>query len=250
MKFDVVESVKNLLGVEEGSNVELVFDNIGSVAPYISGAITSHRINRLKKRLEDHQERLMIIESKLQRKDAAFNEFLKQKAFPIILEDIMNDIQDEKVEFLFNGFENIIEKEFRDEDRLIAYYDVFRELRLDEIKRLIELTPDYKMYLGKLRAEGKKYPNAFKVPETEEETKKYYEQKAYNTYIENRLENYGLINTPLVKTNEDLAKFISKQMTQDQFRRHSYEKFTKITRFGYDLINFFDLISSDIKRSV
>ncbi|MGH0593622.1 hypothetical protein ACQVPY_15190 [Bacillus pretiosus] len=45
MKFDVVESVKNLLGVKEGSNVELVFDNIGSVAPYISGAITSHRIN-------------------------------------------------------------------------------------------------------------------------------------------------------------------------------------------------------------
>ncbi|EJS11223.1 hypothetical protein [Bacillus mycoides] len=47
MKFDVVESVKNLLGVEEGSNVEFVFDNIGS------GAITSHRINRLKKRLDD-----------------------------------------------------------------------------------------------------------------------------------------------------------------------------------------------------
>lgn len=32
MKFDVVESVKSLLGIEEGSNVELVFDNIGSVA--------------------------------------------------------------------------------------------------------------------------------------------------------------------------------------------------------------------------
>lgn len=32
MKFDVVESVKSLLGIEEGSNVELVFDNMGSVA--------------------------------------------------------------------------------------------------------------------------------------------------------------------------------------------------------------------------
>ncbi|WP_257205909.1 hypothetical protein [Bacillus cereus] len=247
MKFDVVESVKNLLGVEEGSNVELVFDNIGSVAPYISGAITSHRINRLKKRLEEHQERLMAIESKIQGKDAGFNEFLKQKAFPIILEDIMNDAQDEKIEFLFNGFENIIDREFRDEDRLIAYHDVLRELRLDEIKRLVELTPEYRRYLGKLRMEGKRPSTSYKVPDTEEEEIKFYEQKAYNTYIENRLEKFGLITTPLIKTNEELAKFISKQLTQDQFRRHSYETQTKVTGFGKDVISFFDLVNPSIK---
>ncbi|MGR9632822.1 hypothetical protein ACU82A_00785 [Bacillus cereus] len=139
MKFDVVESVKNLLGVKEGSNVELVFDNIGSVAPYISGAITSHRINRLKKRLEDHQERIIAIEDKIQRLDKTFNEFLKEKAFPIILEDIMNDAQDEKVNFLLNGFENIIDQEIKDENRIIAYCDVLRELRVDDIKKIVNL---------------------------------------------------------------------------------------------------------------
>ncbi|MDP7980467.1 hypothetical protein [Bacillus multifaciens] len=250
MKFDVVESVKNLLGIEEGSNIELVFDNIGSVAPYISGAITSHRINRLKKRLEEHRERLGVIENKIKGKDAAFTEFLKQKAFPIILEDIMNDAQDEKVEFLFNGFENIIEREFKNEDRIIAYCDLLRELRLDEIKRLVELTPDYRKYKFKLRMEGKAPVFPFEIPSTEVEKQEHYEQEAYNTYIENRLENLGLITTPLIKTNKELAEFIGKQLNQDQFHRHEYEKDTKITKFGENIIDFFELVSPAIKSNL
>ncbi|MDA2110294.1 hypothetical protein PDN20_14735 [Bacillus cereus] len=226
MKFDVVESVKNLLGVEEGSNVELVFDNIGSVAPYISGAITSHRINRLKKRLEEHQERLMVIESKLQRKDATFNEFLKQKAFPIILEDIMNDAQDEKVKFLFNGFENIIDQEIKDENRIIAYCDILRELRLDDIKKLLTFTGEYRYNItGKLN-------NLLSVSASQEEIKKHYENQAYKKYIQNRLERMGLLGIVASpgKNNMESIQNIAKSEIG-------------ISTFGRHLIEFFDLTS-------
>ncbi|MEM5603445.1 hypothetical protein COD90_07255 [Bacillus cereus] len=226
MKFDVVESVKNLLGVEEGSNVEFVFDNIGSVAPYISGAITSHRINRLKKRLEEHQERLMVIESKLQRKDAAFNEFLKQKAFPIILEDIMNDAQDEKVDFLFNGFENIIDQEVKDENRILAYCDVLRELRMDEIKRLLTYTGEYRYNVTP------KLNKLLSVSASEEEIKKHYENQAYKKYIQNRLERMGLLGIVASpgKDNMESIQNIAKSEIG-------------ISTFGRHLIEFFDLTS-------
>ncbi|HDR6770908.1 MULTISPECIES: hypothetical protein [unclassified Bacillus cereus group] len=226
MKFDVVESVKNLLGVEEGSNVEFVFDNIGSVAPYISGAITSHRINRLKKRLEEHQERLMVIESKLQKKDAAFNEFLKQKAFPIILEDIMNDAQDEKVEFLFNGFENIIDQEVKDENRILAYCDVLRELRIDEIKRLLTYTGEYRYNVTP------KLNKLLSVSASEEEIKKHYENQAYKKYIQNRLERMGLLGIVASpgKDNMESIQNIAKSEIG-------------ISTFGRHLIEFFDLTS-------
>lgn len=226
MKFDVVESVKNLLGVEEGSNVELVFDNIGSVAPYISGAITSHRINRLKKRLEEHQERLMVIESKLQRKDAAFNEFLKQKAFPIILEDIMNDAQDEKVEFLFNGFENIIDQEVKDENRFIAYCDVLRELRIDEIKKLLTYTGEYRYNVTR------KFNKLLSVSASQEEIKKHYENQAYNKYIQNRLERMGLLGI-MVNPGKDSMESIQNVAKTE----------IGISTFGRHLIDFFDLTS-------
>lgn len=226
MKFDVVESVKNLLGVEEGSNVELVFDNIGSVAPYISGAITSHRINRLKKRLEEHQERLMVIESKLQRKDAAFNEFLKQKAFPIILEDIMNDAQDEKVEFLFNGFENIIDQEIKDENRIIAYCDVLRELRVDDIKKLLTYTGEYRYNVTR------KLNNLLSVSASQEEIKKHYENQAYKKYIQNRLERMGLLGI-MASPGKDNMESIQNVAKPE----------IGISTFGRHLIDFFDLTS-------
>ncbi|MGH1277273.1 hypothetical protein ACQVWA_28545 [Bacillus cereus] len=226
MKFDVVESVKNLLGVEEGSNVEFVFDNIGSVAPYISGAITSHRINRLKKRLEEHQERLMVIESKLRKKDAAFNEFLKQKAFPIILEDIMNDAQDEKVEFLFNGFENIIDQEVKDENRILAYCDVLRELRIDEIKRLLTYTGEYRYNVTP------KLNKLLSVSASQEEIKKHYENQAYKKNIQNRLERMGLLGI-MASPEKDNMESIQNVAKPE----------IGINAFGRHLIDFFDLTS-------
>lgn len=226
MKFDVVESVKNLLGVEEGSNVEYVFDNIGSVAPYISGAITSHRINRLKKRIEEHQERIIAIEDKIQRLDKAFNEFLKQKAFPIILEDIMNDAQDEKVEFLFNGFENIIDQEIKDENRIIAYCDVLRELRVDDIKKLLTYTREYRYNVtGKLN-------NFLSVSASQEEIKKHYENQAYKKNIQNRLERMGLLGivaSPEKDNMESIQNVANPEIGINAFGRH--------------LIDFFDLTS-------
>ncbi|KMP74372.1 hypothetical protein TU62_16735 [Bacillus cereus] len=226
MKFDVVESVKNLLGVEEGSNVEYVFDNIGSVAPYISGAITSHRINRLKKRLEEHQERIIAIEDKIQRLDKAFNEFLKQKAFPIILEDIMNDAQDEKVEFLFNGFENIIDQEIKDENRIIAYCDVLRELRVDDIKKLLTYTGEYRYNVtGKLN-------NFLSVSASQEEIKKHYENQAYKKYIQNRLERMGLLGI-VASPEKDNIESIQNVANPE----------IGINAFGRHLIDFFDLTS-------
>ncbi|PFN60551.1 hypothetical protein [Bacillus thuringiensis] len=226
MKFDVVESVKNLLGVEEGSKVEYVFDNIGSVAPYISGAITSHRINRLKKRLEEHQERIIAIEDKIQRLDKAFNEFLKQKAFPIILEDIMNDAQDEKVEFLFNGFENIIDQEIKDENRIIAYCDVLRELRVDDIKKLLTYTGEYRYNVtGKLN-------NFLSVSASQEEIKKHYENQAYKKYIQNRLERMGLLGIVASPEKDNMES--SQNVANPEIG---------INAFGRHLIDFFDLTS-------
>ncbi|MGH0593621.1 hypothetical protein ACQVPY_15185 [Bacillus pretiosus] len=134
----------------------------------------------MKKRLEDHQERIIAIEDKIQRLDKTFNEFLKEKAFPIILEDIMNDAQDEKVNFLLNGFENIIDQEIKDENRIIAYCDVLRELRVDDIKKLLTYTDTYKRNRKLELKIDLLDPSA-----SEEETQKYYENQAYKKYVQN-----------------------------------------------------------------
>lgn len=176
--------------------------------------------------MEEHQERLMVIESKLQRKDAAFNEFLKQKAFPIILEDIMNDAQDEKVDFLFNGFENIIDQEVKDENRILAYCDVLRELRMDEIKRLLTYTGEYRYNVTP------KLNKLLSVSASEEEIKKHYENQAYKKYIQNRLERMGLLGIVASpgKDNMESIQNIAKSEIG-------------ISTFGRHLIEFFDLTS-------
>lgn len=228
MKFDIVQSLKNLLGIDPDSKLEFWIDNIGSIAPYIGSAITTHRINRLKKHLEGYGQRLVIIEEKLIHKDDKFVQFLQEKVFPFILEDMMNEAQDEKIEFLINGFENIINREFTDQDKIIAYCDVLRQLRIDELKRLITYTQEYKR-LG-LSNIKHLHPNA-----TKEEYEEYYENKAYARYIDNRLINLGLIEIELSakgSTWGDLSKVTNPSNASK-----------RITSFGLRLIRFFDLTS-------
>ncbi|WP_157282685.1 hypothetical protein [Paenibacillus assamensis] len=105
------------------------------------------------------------------------------KAFPVVLDELLHEAQEEKVDVIINGFENNLSSNLKEENKVLVYYDILRDLRVDEIKRLHEFTEEY----AKLRNEGI-YNGTYTweinlPPDDREARKKYNENDRCKIYI-------------------------------------------------------------------
>lgn len=137
---DLDSYLKKLLCIEENTPESAIF-NIGydfleGAAPVIGNGIQNVKIRNLKKGLKELNyvvADIGVTLNELQEK------FIQEKALPLILKNMMQEEQEEKIKILVNGLESIINDSMYEEDSLFEFYDVVNSLRKKEIARLLEL---------------------------------------------------------------------------------------------------------------
>lgn len=210
-KFDFI----SFLNIEEGSSLHQLIDSSMELVPTLGRLYNAIKMNRLQKRVNHHEKRLSKLSSAMYNSNNnLINEFIRNKAFPIVLDELLSEHEEEKIDFVLNGLEYTYKNQITEEGKLLVYYDVLRELRVDELKQLVRYTDHYKQYWG----------NEILIfltnPDNEEERKKKKENFGYINYIENHLSILGLTEI------EQADNFETKKV---------------LTEFGAQFVDFFDL---------
>ncbi|MBT2637014.1 hypothetical protein [Bacillus sp. ISL-39] len=212
----VKENSDSIVG--EGINIgsELLLEGVaGQIAPGLVSARASYKQRKSEERIQLALQimggRLDEINAIVSRLTPTENKFVDDVVFPFVLENVSDEPEASKIQYLVNLFESIIEHRITDQELIISYYDVLKSLRFMDIRRLIEQTPEYRERIVSnevqlnvdLSAEGEK-------------------KRAFLKFIDNKLEQLGLIQTitfedvppdgPITKFGEDFIKFIKAQV--------------------------------------
>ncbi|CAH0149418.1 hypothetical protein SRABI134_00726 [Peribacillus sp. Bi134] len=201
--------LKKLLCIEENTSVSAIFnlgyDFLESAAPIIGNGIQNMKIRNLKKGLKELNfvvANIGVTLNELQEK------FIQEKALPLILKNMMQEEQEEKIKILVNGLESIINDSMYEEDSLFEFYDVLNSLRKKEIARLLE------MYNKEIQNQDTYNIGNFEFDGTSLE------------YIDNKLVQLGLRKVYVINAGTWGAL-------------ESPEEDTAFTDFGKDFIKFF-----------
>lgn len=222
MDEKIKESIKETLdiAIDGGSTLlgGILSDAlVGQVVPGIATTFLSYKQKRTEKMLcnaiDQIKEDISKIKDKLSQMSKEEKNFITDKVIPIALESISKELQEEKVKFIVNGIKNVINNKITDEDIIIAYYDILNDLRMVDIKILINLYN-----------ESKKEIKICDVEKNIDITNLY---EAVETHIVRKLENFCLITVK--KTWGNLEGRMSKP-TPDKLA---------ISKLGTEFIEFF-----------
>ena len=189
MNKNLIEKLKDFgdIALEVGAPIigEVVNDAIvGQIAPGAATAFLSYKQKRtekmLIKALEELQVQISEINSKLAEMSIEQGILIKEHIFPIVLDNIENESEEEKIKYIINGFISSINNNITDLDLVLSYYDIFNKLRMIDIRILIELYE-----------ENKKTVRGY-MEEMDRTIKTEYE--AAEAYIVKKLESMSLIS--------------------------------------------------------
>ncbi|MFJ5749656.1 hypothetical protein ACIP97_13910 [Peribacillus frigoritolerans] len=189
-------------GVEVGS--ELIFDGIaGQVAPGIVAVRMAYKQkqmeNRVHKALELIDNRMDTILDLLAHLNDYEYRFVEEKVFPIVFENIINEDEEEKIKYIINSFETIIENKIVDEELVLSYLDVIKSLRIIDIQHLYRQTSDYRKKLS-MEKRTLEPPDLSEIGQ---------QRVALTKYIHNKLQQLGLIDidVPVIPEEGPVTKF-------------------------------------------
>lgn len=221
---------------------ELFLDGVvGVVAPGIVTTYLSYKQKRQEKMYEkfmvETKDKFKLLEDRLNCLTREQYVEFKEKYFGLVSDYVLEEVQEEKIEYLVNGFINIASIPDVTEDFVLTYYDVLKELRITDIGvlkfygELKYLTMDRRTYVDVL-----------------EELSIEYEQ--YEA-IREKLLRLGLLTTKREKNLDDLYENIlsiqsflenvskNKKTKLKSFKRIDKKDSFEISKFGKEFINFF-----------
>ncbi|MBA4534404.1 hypothetical protein [Brevibacillus halotolerans] len=189
----VKKVVMNLLNIEKGSTGELLFEQtiaVGSaLIPLGSAAYNAYKFFALNKKLDGKIQVLNRLNDKVQILEEQHKQFVTRKAFPLVMESMYHEQEEEKISIILNGFEKVIDRPDVDESMMRAYYDVLNSLRTSEIIQLIKYD---KRSSDDSRQDLVEYISLL-MDDTREGKERLAEVKGYKNYVGNKLEQLGLI---------------------------------------------------------
>lgn len=178
---------------------------------FIAGGIYNYKSIRAQRNISKFKEELSKMED-MEIKNEREIEYIKNMLIPIVLDNVENETQTEKIKLIVNGVESTVaDKNLMFEDITFIYYDILKELRILDIKLLLKI---YK------NGNGNKISKDGKFIETDEE--------AFDKYIVNKLKDKTLITVPTL-VGELAGEGLSAININD----------IKITKLGINLIKFF-----------
>jgi|SRR5690625_1392032 len=191
----IIDSTKEIspsLGISIQTALKLV--------PYVGKCYSRVKFNRLNSRVKAHRNQLQRI-GQLRTQELLNADYINERIFPIVLEQLIEEHEDAKVNFILNGFENVFIEEKSSESLVLNYFDTLRELRYLDIKRLF--------YLSSLIEE-------FNYDSEEEE--------AIIFNIDNKLQSLGLIRVEITGITFDGGWERENEMSKDNVKDTSYGK--------------------------
>lgn len=126
------ESISNLAG-------ELTIDTASSLIPGVSGAVFSYKRIRAEKNLKEfvyqlHEKQEKLIENLS--KQTIENRVKLDNLLYFVLEMTTDEHQEEKIEYMVNGYIYLTEHEEITSDFVMHYYDMLKQLRMVDISVL------------------------------------------------------------------------------------------------------------------
>ncbi|WP_440897046.1 hypothetical protein ACS127_03370 [Amphibacillus sp. Q70] len=122
-------------------------DVLGSMIPAVGGAISAYRTERkiqnIKKALEELNKRIDLIKENLLQKNEK-NKIKVDKIFELFFDKVSETNQEEKIEYMVNGFVQVTKAENVNFDIAYLYYDTLDRLTLLDIASLrLSYQPGY-----------------------------------------------------------------------------------------------------------
>ncbi|GAE35604.1 hypothetical protein [Halalkalibacter akibai] len=118
---------------------DILVDTAGSLIPGVSGAVQNYKRNRFERNMTTFAEYLYTkiedIRVNLEHKSDEQKEKIDQ-LFHYVMDYVIDEQQEDKIEYMVNGFVNITEHEQVSDDFILTYYDVLKELRIVDISVL------------------------------------------------------------------------------------------------------------------
>ncbi|MFD1064400.1 hypothetical protein [Oceanobacillus locisalsi] len=136
------ESITSLAG-------ELFLDGMSSFVPGVSGAVSTYKRKRAEKNLTElvyhlHKSHDKLIENLS--KQTEENQEKLDKLLHFILEIVVDEYQEEKIEYMVNGYIHLTEHEEITSDFVMHYYDMLKQLRMVDIAVLRLYCKKYYLY--------------------------------------------------------------------------------------------------------
>ncbi|UDB47223.1 hypothetical protein [Bacillus safensis] len=188
--------------IDKGFEVSLSLLLEGTLAQVVPGLValkSSYKQMKSEKRilitLQEifrRQEELELAINKLSDEDIPFYE---NEVFSLVIDIAEQETQKEKIKLIINGFETILEDNILDENKIITYYDVLKELRIIDIRRLLQHTSKY--------YEIKRAKSLELLPQRDQEDA---ENEHFKNYIDNKLGKLGLIGNG-IRTDSEIKDY-------------------------------------------
>ena len=236
------ESITSMAG-------DILVDTASSLIPGISGAVQSYKRVRFEKNIKTFTEELhsKIEEVRLNLESKTFEQKEQiDQLFQYVLDYVIDEQQEEKIQYMVNGFVNITEHDHVSNDFILTYYDVLKELRMVDISVLRLMSASRYVFDQESR-------------ETYRDIM-YRHGISYEQYeaVRRNLLRIGVLTTrtdlnitddlkEISKTFKELYSFLDK-LTNPKFNRSlpklkepkfkSKENF-EISKFGRDFVEFF-----------
>ena len=116
----------------------MVFEGvIGSIAPGVVSAVLAYKQKRQERNYEKFlillKERCSELEARLEKLEEESRKTFTSDYFGIISDYVLDEVQEEKIDYIVNGFVNLALIQSAKEDFVLSYYDTLRELRMVDI---------------------------------------------------------------------------------------------------------------------
>lgn len=242
-------SAETIKKTVEGMLSDVAVDIGSSMVPGLVAAVQNYKRRRFEKNIgklvEELSGRVEIINANLEKKSDEQRKKL-EILFQYLLDYVIDEKQEEKIELMVNGFVKVTEVENPSEDFVLTYYDVLQELRLVDIAVL-------------------KLMSNFGISYSDKDDYSFHDLMkdygiTYEQYLSVRrnLQRIGLLTTKtdlnidkdletIIKSIGDIHNFLKK--ATDSKKKGSLPKLSspkiksddklRISKFGNDFISFF-----------
>lgn len=240
--MDIRKKVEDIFDIAAQPTVDIVSSIFleglaGSIVPGMTSAMLAYKQKRSERMLEkfmiETKKRIDELEEKLIQLEADQYKEFAGKYFGIITDYVIDEVQEEKIKYIVNGFVNLASMQNIKEDFVLYYYDTLKNLRLVDIAVL-------KLYYSPIPQQT--YKDLIKEFELD------YDQ--YDA-IREKLFRMGLLTTRREEKEDDLyanllaiQEYLEKltkgnKANLPRFKRIEKRDSYEISRFGRNFVEFF-----------